>query len=88
MAPIGEVVRRTVLVPIVDGTGAVRKILGTSTDLTALRRAEAALFQAQKLEVVGQLTRGLAHDFNNLRWISWHEGQWSTPPFSITRCVR
>jgi PAS domain S-box-containing protein len=30
LAPIGEVVRRTVLVPIVDSTGAVRKILGAS----------------------------------------------------------
>ncbi|MBV8589426.1 MAG: response regulator [Acetobacteraceae bacterium] len=66
IAPIGEVVRRTVLVPIVDETGEVRKILGTTTDLTALRRAEEALFQAQKLEAIGQLTRGLAHDFNNL----------------------
>lgn len=66
MAPIGEVVRRTVLVPIIDGSGKVRKILGTSTDLTALRRAEEALFQAQKIEAIGQLTRGLAHDFNNL----------------------
>lgn len=65
-APIGEVVRRTVLVPIIDNNGVVRKILGTSTDLTALRRVEEALFQAQKLEAVGQLTRGLAHDFNNL----------------------
>lgn len=66
IAPIGEVVRRTVLVPIVGEMGEVRKILGTTTDLTAPRRAEEALFQAQKLEVIGQLTRGLAHDFNNL----------------------
>lgn len=58
-APIGEVVRHTVLVPITDQAGIVRKILGTSTDVTALRRAEAQLqARAQELaELNDQLRR-------------------------------
>lgn len=43
MTPIGEVTRHTILVPIVDRSGMVRKILGTSTNVTALRHTEAKL---------------------------------------------
>ncbi|HEX3992995.1 MAG TPA: ATP-binding protein, partial [Acetobacteraceae bacterium] len=48
-----------------DQDGIVRHIAGTMQDITDRRLIERQLSQAQKMEAIGNLTGGMAHDFNN-----------------------
>ncbi len=65
--PDGEVrVLRVEGRAVADPDGTIRRVAGTMQDVTERRLIERQLAQAQKMEAIGNLTGGMAHDFNNV----------------------
>jgi len=52
--------------PVRDAAGAVFRVAGVAQDVTETKQLEAQFFRAQRLESIGTLASGIAHDLNNI----------------------
>ncbi|MBK9518634.1 MAG: PAS domain S-box protein [Anaeromyxobacter sp.] len=52
--------------PVLDGAGAQVGVRGSHSDITAEKALQAQLLQVQRLETVGQVAGGVAHDLRNV----------------------
>jgi two-component system cell cycle sensor histidine kinase/response regulator CckA len=54
------------IAPIRDAAGTITNFVGVQRDITARKQIESQLFESQKLETVGKLAGGIAHEFNSI----------------------
>ncbi|MBD1848209.1 PAS domain S-box protein [Cyanobacteria bacterium FACHB-63] len=56
----------TIKFPLRDATGTPYAVCGISTDITDKKQLETQFYRAQRLESLGTLASGIAHDLNNV----------------------
>lgn len=56
----------SIFTPILDSSGTVSNVIVQTIDLTDVRTMESKWIQSQKMESIGNLAGGIAHEFNNM----------------------
>lgn len=62
----GLYVEDLTITPLLDEAGEITHFIAIKQDITERKRLEAEMQQAQKMESIGRLAGGVAHDFNNI----------------------
>jgi PAS domain S-box-containing protein len=67
LKPQGETIWvRTLVTPVKSPAGKISGYVGTMEEISELRQARQDILKNQKIEALGVLAGGLAHDFNNI----------------------
>ena len=67
LTPQGETIWvRTLVTPVKSPDGKISGYVGTMEEISELRQARQDILKNQKIEALGVLAGGLAHDFNNI----------------------
>jgi len=52
--------------PVADADGVIRRVVGVAEDVTESKTLQSQFLRAQRLEAIGTLSSGIAHDLNNI----------------------